>query len=75
MNFSDFVEQVKADIETGKIRVSARLSLLDMAVQYALEFLYQNHNQAITPEMIVCTIKCLCGAEFDFDKAEQVFIN
>ena len=75
MSFSDFVEQVKTDIKTGKIRVSVRLSLLDMAVQYALGFLYQNHSQTITPETIVYTIKCLCGAEFDFDKAEQVFIN
>ena len=75
MSFSDFVEQVKIDIKTGKIQVSARLSLLDVAVQYALGFLYQNHSQTITPETIVYTIKCLCGAEFDFDKAEQVFIN
>ena len=75
MSFSDFVEQVKTDIKTGKIQVSARLSLLDVAVQYALGFLYQNHSQTITPETIVYTIKCLCGAEFDFDKAEQVFIN
>lgn len=75
MSFSDLVEQVKTDIKTGKIQVSARLSLLDVAVQYALGFLYQNHSQTITPETIVYTIKCLCGAEFDFDKAEQVFIN
>lgn len=75
MSFSDFVSIIKSDIETGKIRVSARLSLLDLAVQYAIGFLYQNGNKTMTPEKIVCTIKVLCGAEFDFDKAEQVFVN
>lgn len=64
MTFREFVHIIHKALYNGELKVSRELSLLDLAVQYAIgEAMNKEHKDTFTLQEISDAIKKYCGED------------